>query len=158
MADEGPQRRPDEELAGERDERAQTVPLPGDDGDHVIGQQTVGAQAVIGGGEWPSPHAPPTGPAPGTADEGESAADRRAEAPPRRPPEGSASQPDRQQDGTGGGDRGAARHTDLAGDGEAEIDPPEGFKEVLEGDRVTGGSQSVPPDDPGPGPTPAPRR
>ncbi len=50
-----------------RDDRVTSVPLPtnvGDGADRVIAQQNQSPEVAAGGGEWPSPHAPPTGPAP----------------------------------------------------------------------------------------------
>ena len=51
------------------DDRGRTVPLPddedGDDGETVIEQEATGAETVEGGGEFPSPSTPPTGPSPG---------------------------------------------------------------------------------------------
>ncbi len=119
------------------DDRARSVTLPSDDGEQVIAQQNVGPGSEDGSGEWPSPGAEPTGPAPGTTAEGAQAASRREQAPLRRPSAGSASQADQQQDGTTGGDRGPAR-----GD-----DPPESFEPALRVDPVAGGSQSAPDED-----------
>jgi hypothetical protein len=42
-----------------------SVPLETDDGTIVVQQQNVGAGREEGGGEWPDPHTPPRGPAPG---------------------------------------------------------------------------------------------
>jgi len=67
---------------GEVEKRARSVPLPTeDDGERVIAQQNAGPDPEAGGGEWPSPQAPATGPAPGTTPEGSQAASRRAQAP-----------------------------------------------------------------------------
>ena len=52
------------------DDLVTSVPLPtnvGDGADKVIAQQNQSPEVGAGGGEWPSPDAPPTGPAPGTA-------------------------------------------------------------------------------------------
>lgn len=46
-------------------------PLETDDGIAVPAQETVGAQAVAGGGEWPDPNEPPQAPAPGAVDDEE---------------------------------------------------------------------------------------
>jgi hypothetical protein len=55
--------------AGQADERThdpETVPLDLDEGDDVvIGQMPVGAEQVLGSGEFPDPDAPPQDPAPG---------------------------------------------------------------------------------------------
>jgi hypothetical protein len=69
----------------EIDTRAKSVPLPSEEGDRVVAQQNLGAEEAGGSGEWPSPHAAPTGPAPGTTPEGAQAASRRDQAPGRRP-------------------------------------------------------------------------
>ncbi len=45
------------------DKRVESVPLPEDD--EPIAQEVTGAETVIGGGEWPSPSTPPSGPSPG---------------------------------------------------------------------------------------------
>ncbi len=45
------------------------TPLDTDDGVQVPAQQTVGADAVAGGGEWPDPNAPAQAPAPGAVEE-----------------------------------------------------------------------------------------
>ena len=54
---------------GQADERThdpETVPLDLDEGeDVVIEQMPVGAEQVLGGGEFPDPDAPPQDPAPG---------------------------------------------------------------------------------------------
>lgn len=52
------------------DERTySTVPLDTEDGERVVQQQAVGADAVEGGGEFPLDAKDPEGPAPGTTDE-----------------------------------------------------------------------------------------
>ncbi len=117
----------------EEDDRARSVTLPTEEGEQVIAQQNVGTGSE-GGGEWPSPQAEPTGPAPGTTPDGAQAASRRQQAPLRRPSPESASQGDQQQDATTAGDRGPAR-----GD-----EPTESFRETLRADPVAGGSQSAP--------------
>ena len=72
-----------------------------------------------GGGEYPSPHTPPKGEAPGTA----------GLTPERKPADPVAS-------------------NTTSGDLSDEIDPPEGFKEVLDEDPERFGSSSTtPPDD-----------
>lgn len=123
-----------DQVSDEADDRARSVPLPADEGEQVITQQNVGPESEAGTGEWPSPQAPATGPAPGTTPEGSQAASRREQAPPQRPSADSASQGDQQQDASTGGDRGPARNTD----------PPESFERILHADPETGGSQSAP--------------
>ena len=144
-----------DDVSGEVDDRARSVELPTEGGEQVIAQQNMGADEATGSGEWPSPGAAPTGPAPGTAPEEAEAASRREQAPPRPPPPGSASQDDRQQDGRTGGDAGPARAADLGTDGEGEAGTDESFNRVLDSDPVAGGSQAVPRDedpvDPSPG-------
>lgn len=69
--------------AGEVEKRARSVALPTEDGgERVIAQQNAGPDPEGGGGEWPSPRTPATGPAPGTTPEGSQAASRREQAPP----------------------------------------------------------------------------
>lgn len=123
----------------EVDDRARSVALPADEGEHVIAQQNVGPESEDGSGEWPSPGAEPAGPAPGTTPEGAQAASRREQAPLRRQSADSASQADQQQDASTAGDRGPARRDD--------DDPPASFDEVLRADPVAGGSQAVPGED-----------
>ena len=110
------------------DDAVTSVPLPtnvGDGADRVIAQQNQNPEVATGGGEWPSPEAPPTGPAPGTAD-GAAAS----------PPGGAGSGPDR-------------RPESPAADDEDGSFPP--LREVLETDPVASGSQSVLDDDEDPG-------
>ena len=126
--------------------KTETVALPTEGGDDVVVQENAGGESSIGGGEWPTPSAAATGPAPGTTAAGEDVARRRAEEAPHAPPPGSASQDDQRQDAGTAGDRVPARSTDVASGGEAEIDPPAMFKEVLEADRVAGGTGSAKPD------------
>ena len=132
-----------EETEGEETEgvekRARSVALPTDEGgQQVITQQNAGPESEGGGGEWPSPEAEPSGPAPGTTPEGAEAASRREQAPPQPPPAGaSASQDEQQQDATEGGDQGPARSGAPTGS----------FKQALRADPVAGGSQSAPADD-----------
>ena len=142
----------------ETDKRTESVALPTEDeeegGEHVVAQQNVGPDPHRRGqGEWPSPQAEPTGPAPGTTPEGAQAASRRDQAGPQRPPAGSASQPHQQQDATTGGDRGPARGADLEGD-DGGAGRPEPFKDVLESDPVGGGSQAAPEEGERPDPHP----
>lgn len=127
--------------------KTETVPLPGEEGTEMIAQQNASGESSTGGGEWPTPSAPPTGPAPGTTPEGEALAARRGEEPPKPPPAGSASQDDQRQDAGTGGDRGPARSADTASGAEAAVEPPAMFKEVLEADRVAGGSRSGEPEE-----------
>ena len=56
------------------DDVARSVPLPTDEGDVVIAQENQSAEVALGGGEWPSPKAPPAEPAPGVAPDREEAA------------------------------------------------------------------------------------
>ncbi len=51
------------------DKRVESVPLPEDD--EPIAQEVTGAETVVGGGEWPSPSTPPSGPSPGGGEEKE---------------------------------------------------------------------------------------
>ena len=148
MSDD-PAERPDQ-----TDKRAESVALPTEEGEEVIAQQNVGPDPDRSGqGEWPSPRATPSGPAPGTTPEGAQAASRRDQAGPQRPPVGSASQPHQQQDATTGGDRGPARSADLEGD-DGGAGPPEPFKDVLESEPVGGGSQAAPEEGERPDPHP----
>lgn len=55
------------------DEKVKTVPLPPDEADspnRVIAQENQSSEVALGGGEWPSPQQPPTGPSPGAGSEG----------------------------------------------------------------------------------------
>jgi hypothetical protein len=121
------------------EKRARSVSLPDEDGaERVVAQQNAGPEARSGSGEWPSPEAAASGPAPGTTPEGAEAASRREQAPPQHPPpEATASQGDQAQDATEGGDRGPART-------EA---PPTSISEALNADPLVGGSSSAPGDD-----------
>ena len=50
------------------DDKVTTVPLPtnvGDGADRVIAQENQSREVALGGGEWPSPHTPPSDAAPG---------------------------------------------------------------------------------------------
>ena len=52
----------------EPDDHVCTVPLEDEDGEtYCICQEPVGAERVVGGGEFPSPSTPPQPPAPGSA-------------------------------------------------------------------------------------------
>lgn len=121
----------------EVDDRARSVAIPTDEGEQVIAQQNVGPGSEDGSGEWPSPGAEPTGPAPGTTPEGAQAASRRAQAPLRRSSEESSSQADQQQEARTAGDRGPARGDERS----------ESFERALSVDPVAGGSQSAPGED-----------
>ncbi len=60
--------RPDVSEADADETEVTTVPLEDEDGDeYVIAQQNVEYGDTAGGGEWPHPDTPPSGPAPGTA-------------------------------------------------------------------------------------------
>ena len=97
------------------DEEAVSVELEGDDGETGrIAQEPSGPDVERGGGEWPAPGTPPSGPAPGAA----------------------GVTPDR------GAPRPVASNT-TSGDLSDEIDPPEGFKDVLDADRERGGSATT---------------
>lgn len=98
-------------------------------------QQNVGPSSEAGGGEWPSPDTPPTGPASGESSRSPGAPDVM--------PTGTDTQAEQQQTGETAGDRGAARSSET----NTGIDPPSGFKDVLEADPVAGGSSSTPHDD-----------
>ena len=55
------------------DEKVKTVPLPSDERgqpDGVIVQENQSAEVALGGGGWPSPGEPPSGPSPGAGSEG----------------------------------------------------------------------------------------
>lgn len=66
-----------------------SVPLPTEEGDDVvIGQQSVGAEEAIGGGEWPSPDAPATGPSPGPGPGTDAAVEGTADGAPPAPATG----------------------------------------------------------------------
>lgn len=124
---------------GEVDKRARSVPLPTEDaGEAVIAQQNTGPESEGGGGEWPSPATPASGPAPGTTPEGSQDASRRDQAPPQHPsPHDSASQDTQQQDSTDGANQGRARNDA----------PPTTISEALGADPEAGGSSSAPVDD-----------
>ena len=135
------------------DDKVRTVPLPTDDGagERVIAQQNQGPEVALGGGEWPSTDAPPTGPAPGTGDEPPGLdAQRRPGDTLDGPAPGSATNPGLQRDGRSAGDRGPARigDTGLPDDGDAGFPP---VKDALEADPVAAASGSVPEDDDGQG-------
>lgn len=49
------------------DDKVESVPLPTEDGDEVIEQENMNPEVAVGGGEWPSPATPPTGPSDRTA-------------------------------------------------------------------------------------------
>jgi hypothetical protein len=49
------------------DDKVRSVPLPTEDGDVVVAQENMNPKVSMGGGEWPDPDSPPTGPAPGVA-------------------------------------------------------------------------------------------
>lgn len=101
------------------DASAVTTPLEDAEGDeHQIGQTNVGFENEMGGGEWPDPDTPPTGPSPGAA-----GIDPAADRP--------------------GGARPVASNTEDGGL-EEEIDPPAGFKQALEEDPERGGSATTP--------------
>lgn len=75
-----------------QDDRVTSVPMPTDVGagaDRVIAQQNQNPEVAAGGGEWPSPHTPPSGPAPGgppprLASRTDAADDEEGEFPPMR--------------------------------------------------------------------------
>jgi hypothetical protein len=124
------------------DEEAVSEPVAGPDEDQPIEQTNVGRENMAGTGEWPDPDAPPTGPAPGTAP------GRQEEIEARRaittePAGTSSSMPGSKQDGTAGTSTGETRSSDTDRGLATEIDPPTGFKEVLEADPETGGSSSI---------------
>ena len=138
--------------ADPHDDKVETVPLPPDEGDgadRVIAQENQSAEVAVGGGEWPSPDAPPTGPSPGGTPDANTAGLRPPGQPVDGPPPGSVTEPELQQDGRAAGDTGAARAGDAGlsgGDAPGEFPP---IKDVLENEPVTAGSQSVPRDDDG---------
>jgi hypothetical protein len=106
--------------------------MPDNQNEVDLEQQNVGPASQAGGGEWPDPDTPPTGPA-----SGEHSRSGRGDP----MPTGTDTQADRQQDDSEAGDRGPTRSTD------AGADLPTGFKDVLEADPVLGGSGSTPHDD-----------
>lgn len=131
------------------DDKVRTVPLPTDDGagERVIAQENQSPEVAMGGGEWPSTDAPPTGPAPGTGQEpSETEPERRPGGTLDGPPPGSGTNPGLQQDGRSAGDRGPARvgDTGLPGGEGAGFAP---VKDALEADPVAAGSSSVPEED-----------
>ena len=139
---------PGEDVPPEQEEKqVRTVDLPGEEGNEVVVQQNVGPDAEWGQGEWPSPTTEPTGPATGTTPEGAQAASRREQAAPQPPAAGSATQPDLQQDGTTGGDRGPARSSDVGIGPAGEVDPPASLRDALDADPQAGGSQATPHED-----------
>ncbi|MDP9070210.1 MAG: hypothetical protein M3N68_02770 [Actinomycetota bacterium] len=127
------------------DEQVRTLPLDeGDGAERVLGQENSGPGNMEGGGEWPDPQAPATGPAPGTAEGGAEAIEQRRRRPDAGAPGGTSSQPQQLQDGGENQNVGPARSVDVGSGNQGAIDPPTGFKDVLEADRVAGGSSSVP--------------
>lgn len=102
-----------EQQTDPHDDKVRTVPLPADGGERVIAQENQSAEVAIGGGEWPSPDEPPTGPAPGDA---------------VSRPAGSSRGPDRLSD-------------EAIADDDDNAFP--GMRDVLEADPVAGGSKSV---------------
>ncbi len=127
------------------DEQVHTVPLDdGDGAERVVGQENTGPGNMDGGGEWPDPEAPARGPAPGTAEGGTEAIEQQRRREASGAPGGTGSQPQQLQDGGENQNVGAARSADVGSGNLEAIDPPTGFKEVLESDRVAGGSSSVP--------------
>jgi hypothetical protein len=59
---------PQNPYQAEPDDHVYTEPLEDEDGnEYRIGQQAVGAERVIGGGEFPDPNTPARSPAPGSA-------------------------------------------------------------------------------------------
>ncbi len=96
-------------------------------------QDNVGYDNMKGGGEWPSPDAPPEAPAPGS-DEVRRAAIEAERRQGGATPLGSASTPYLQQDASSAGDRGPAR----ADKGS------ENFRDVLEDEAVSAGSRTFP--------------
>jgi hypothetical protein len=106
----------DDERTDSNDDRVTSVPLPtnvGAGADKVVAQQNQSPEVAEGSGEWPSPDAPPTGPAPGTTTDASHAAGTG----PERRPESPAS-----------------------GDEDGSFPP---LKDALEANAVTGGSQAV---------------
>jgi hypothetical protein len=71
----------DDRYRAEPDDHQCTEPLEDEDGHtYRICQEAVGADRVIGGGEYPDPSTPPRPPAPGSADDtDDSAEDERAD-------------------------------------------------------------------------------
>ncbi len=127
------------------DEQVRTVPLDGEDGaERVLAQENTGWANVEGGGEWPDPDAPPRGPAPGTDDGAAGAIEGRRGGALAGAPGGTRSQPQSTQDGRGNDNVGPARSADVSSGDQEAIDPPSGFREALEENRVAGGSGSVP--------------
>ena len=131
-------------------DKVETVALPADEADgadQVITQENQNPEVALGGGEWPSPDTPPSGPSPGGTPDEDTGSMRPPGQPIGGPPPGSETEPQLQQDGRAAGDHGAARAGDAAlsgGDEPGEFPP---IKDVLENDPVTAGSQSVPDDE-----------
>ena len=57
-----------EQTPDDLDPSRTTVPLETDEGEIVISQDAAGADAVIGGGEFPDKETPPRPPAPGSVE------------------------------------------------------------------------------------------
>jgi len=105
------------------DDSVTSVPLPtnvGDGADKVIAQQNQSPEVAAGGGEWPSPDTPATGPAPGTAGVPHTRTAAEGNGPDRNP-------------------------QSPASDDEDGAFPP--MREVLDAHPVAGGSQSAADDD-----------
>ena len=127
------------------DEQVRSVPLDdGDGGERVLAQENTGPANAEGGGEWPDPDAPPRGPAPGTDQAAAIAIEGGRSGAQAGAPGGTSTQPQATQDGRESDNVGPTRSADVGSGDEAAIDPPSGFKEALEEDRVAGGSSSVP--------------
>jgi hypothetical protein len=107
-------------------------------------QPEAGVDNLQGGGEFPSPDAPPTGPAPGTDPQRRQEIEESRQGDPMDR-SGSSTADEVDQTGVERSGTGAARVTEAAVDDAGEAtSPPHGYKEALERDPVLGGSGSAP--------------
>ena len=134
--DEGGRPRFEEESVSDRLEQE-------DGSETVVAQDNVGYDNMKGGGEWPSPSAPPEAPAPGSDSVAREQIESQRSATDTMPA-GTATQAGAQQDASPGGDEGPARSSEAAGGNQDEISPPEHFADVLDRDPVAGGSRTLP--------------
>jgi hypothetical protein len=124
------------------DEEAVSEPAAGPDGDRRVEQTNVGRENMEGTGEWPDPDAPPSGAAPGTDPARQKEIEERR-AVTTEPVGTSSSTPSTKQDGTSGTSTGETRSSDADRGLEREIEPPAGFKQVLDENPEIGGSSSI---------------
>ncbi len=110
-------------------------------------QMNTGRDNMEGSGEWPSPHTPPRGPAPGTDPVQRELIEReRTQGAPQNIT-GTNSQPGVDQRKQPTGTPGPARTTEISTGAAADIDPPEHFDDVLDANPVQGGSRTLPDED-----------